>query len=142
VGSHGDHHLAEAYRSQIKARIQLNDKSLQTFAATVEHLAHRFPVSFPVGFIEREAAHVLVNGMKTENRTSTSSWAGICRSRRPSTRPESAKAAAGLSATLRVVKLVPPRNTFAINRAPQEQTNCILAVWKRRSPHKILWAEP
>jgi hypothetical protein len=36
-----DNELATAYRSQLKARIQLSSESLQEFAAAVEQLAYR-----------------------------------------------------------------------------------------------------
>ena len=37
----GDHHLAAAYWSQIKARVQASSETLQEFAAAVQQLAHR-----------------------------------------------------------------------------------------------------
>jgi hypothetical protein len=59
----GDHQLAAAYRSQLKAIVQTSDKILQEFAAAVEHLAHRARVGLPVGFIQTEAAHAFNDGV-------------------------------------------------------------------------------
>ena len=51
----GDHQLTAVYRSQLKARTQANDETLQEFAAAVEQLAHRAFVGLPVNFIQTEA---------------------------------------------------------------------------------------
>jgi hypothetical protein len=54
----------EIYRSQLKARIQLSGESLQGFAPAVEQLAHRALVGLPLDFIQREAAHAVIHGVK------------------------------------------------------------------------------
>jgi hypothetical protein len=60
----GDHQLAAAYRSQFKARVQMSGKTLQKFAAAVERLAQRALVGLPVGFIQTEAAHAFIDGVR------------------------------------------------------------------------------
>jgi hypothetical protein len=40
-GRCGDHRLAAAYRSHLKARFHKSSVALQEFAVTVKHLAHR-----------------------------------------------------------------------------------------------------
>jgi hypothetical protein len=51
----GDHQLAVAYRSHLKARVQTSGETLQEFAAAVEQLAHWALVGLPVGHIQTEA---------------------------------------------------------------------------------------
>jgi hypothetical protein len=63
-GRYGDSQLAAAYRAQLKARTQLIGESLQEFAAAVEQLAHRTLVGQPLDFIQREAAHTFVDGVR------------------------------------------------------------------------------
>lgn len=60
----GDHQLAAAYRSQFRARVQTSSKTLHKFAAAVERLAQRALVGLPVGFIQTEAAHVFIDGVR------------------------------------------------------------------------------
>jgi len=60
----GDHQLAAAYRSQLKTRMQANEETLQEFAAAVEQLAHRAFVGLPVNFIQTEAAHSFIDGLR------------------------------------------------------------------------------
>jgi hypothetical protein len=55
--------LAAAYPSQLKARIQLDGK-VTRFAAAVEQLAHRALVTYSVDFIQREADHAFVDGVR------------------------------------------------------------------------------
>lgn len=49
----GDHQLAAAYQSQLKARVQASGEMLQESAVAVMQLAHRGLVGFPVAFIQR-----------------------------------------------------------------------------------------
>jgi hypothetical protein len=63
-GRYGDHHLAAVNRAQLKARIQLIGESQQTFAAAVEQLAHWALVGLPVDLIQREAAHIFIDGVR------------------------------------------------------------------------------
>jgi len=63
-GRFGDHQLAAAYRSHLKARVQASGKTLQEFAAAVEQLAHRALVGLPVAFIQTEAAHSFIDGIR------------------------------------------------------------------------------
>jgi hypothetical protein len=60
----GDHQLVAAYRSQLKARMQVGDETLQEFAAAVEQLAHQAFVRLLVTFIQTEAAHSFVDGVQ------------------------------------------------------------------------------
>jgi hypothetical protein len=60
----GDHQLAAAYRSQLKARVQKSGETLQEFAAAVEQLAHQALVGRPVGYIQTEAAQAFINGIR------------------------------------------------------------------------------
>jgi hypothetical protein len=55
-GRHWDHQLAAAYRSQLKARTQLNDEFLQEFAAAIEEFTHWALVSLPEYYIIRRQA--------------------------------------------------------------------------------------
>jgi hypothetical protein len=48
----GDHQLAAAYRSHLKARVQTGGETLQEFTAAVEQLAHGALVGLPVGHIQ------------------------------------------------------------------------------------------
>jgi hypothetical protein len=63
----GDHQLAMVYRSQLKARVQMSDETLQEFAEAVEQLPHRAPV----GFIQTEAAHAFIDGVRDRKVKST-----------------------------------------------------------------------
>jgi len=54
----GDHQLAAAYRSQLKARVQASGE------ATVEQLAHRALVGLPVACVQTEAAHSFIDGIR------------------------------------------------------------------------------
>jgi hypothetical protein len=49
----GDHQLAAAYRSQLKARVQISGETLQEFVAAAEQLAHLALVELPLAFIVR-----------------------------------------------------------------------------------------
>jgi hypothetical protein len=60
----GDHQLAPSYRSQLKARAQASGETLQEFAAAVEQLVHRAFVGLPVAFIQAEAAHSFIDGVR------------------------------------------------------------------------------
>jgi hypothetical protein len=60
----GDHQLAAAYRLHLKARVQMSSETLQEFAAAVEQLAHRALVGLPVGYIQMEAAHACIDGVR------------------------------------------------------------------------------
>jgi hypothetical protein len=60
----GDHQLAAAYRSHLKARVQSGGETLQEFAAAVEQLAHRALVGLPEGHIQTEAAHAIIDGIR------------------------------------------------------------------------------
>ena len=51
-GRFGDHQLAAAYRSQLKARVQASSETLQEFAAAVKQLVHQALVGLPVAFIQ------------------------------------------------------------------------------------------
>jgi hypothetical protein len=46
------------------ATIQLSGESLQEYVVAVEQLAHRALVGLPVDFIQSEAAHSFVDGVK------------------------------------------------------------------------------
>jgi hypothetical protein len=60
---YGDHQLTAAYRAQPKTRVQTSSDTLQEFAAAVEQLVHRAN-GLPVGFIQTEAAHALIDGVR------------------------------------------------------------------------------
>jgi DNA repair exonuclease SbcCD ATPase subunit len=49
----GDHQLAAAYRSRLKARVQTGGETLQEFAAAIEQLAHRALVGLPSATFRR-----------------------------------------------------------------------------------------
>jgi hypothetical protein len=53
-----------AYQFQLKARIQLSGESLQEFVAAVKQLVHWALVRLPVDFIQREATHAFVDGVR------------------------------------------------------------------------------
>jgi hypothetical protein len=56
--------LAAAYQVHLKARILLIGESLQEFAAAIEQSVHHALVGLPMGFIQIEAAHTFINGMR------------------------------------------------------------------------------
>jgi hypothetical protein len=60
----GDHQLAAAYRSHLKARVQTGGETLQEFSAAVEQLAHRAFVGLREGHIQTEAAHAFIDGIR------------------------------------------------------------------------------
>jgi hypothetical protein len=59
----GDHQLAAAYRSYLKARLRTSGETVQEFAAAIEQLAQRALVRLPVGYIQTEAAHAFIDGV-------------------------------------------------------------------------------
>jgi hypothetical protein len=63
-GHNGDHQLAAAYCSQLKARIQLSSESVQAFATGMKQFAHWALVSLPQHLVQREAAYVFVDGIR------------------------------------------------------------------------------
>jgi hypothetical protein len=63
-GRYGDHQLAAAYCSWLKARIQLSSESLQVFATGMKQFAHWALVSLPQHLIQREAACAFVDGIR------------------------------------------------------------------------------
>ena len=60
----GDHQPAAAYRSQLITRVQMSGETLQEFGAALEQLAHRALVGLPVAFIQTEAAHAFIDGIR------------------------------------------------------------------------------
>jgi hypothetical protein len=60
----GDHQLAAANRSQLKARVQRGCETVQEFAASVEQLVHRSFVGLPADHIQTEAAHAFIDGIR------------------------------------------------------------------------------
>jgi hypothetical protein len=60
----GDHQLAADYRSQLKVRLQASGDTLQEFAAAVEQVAHRGLVGVPVAFVQTQAAHAFIDGVR------------------------------------------------------------------------------
>jgi hypothetical protein len=63
-GRYGDHQLAAAYCSRLKARIQLSSESLQVFATGLKQFAHWVLVSLPQHLIQRETACAFVDGIR------------------------------------------------------------------------------
>jgi hypothetical protein len=63
-GHYRDHKLAVAYRSQLKARIQLRDDSLQELAVAKKPLDHYTLASLPGNFIQKDAACAFVDGLR------------------------------------------------------------------------------
>jgi ribosomal protein L34E len=63
-GRFGDHQLAAAYRSHLKARVQTGGETVQEFAVAFEQLAHCAFVGLPEGHIQTEAAHAFIDGMR------------------------------------------------------------------------------
>jgi hypothetical protein len=53
-----------AYWSQLKAKVQTSGEMLQEFATAVEQLAHRTFVGLPLAFIQTEAAHSFIDGVR------------------------------------------------------------------------------
>ena len=54
------------YWSHLKTRVQMSSELLQEFAAAMEQLTHRVLVSFPVTFIQTEAYHAFINGVRDQ----------------------------------------------------------------------------
>jgi hypothetical protein len=42
----------------------MSDETLQEFTAALEQLAHRALVGLPVAFIQKEAAHAFIDGVR------------------------------------------------------------------------------
>jgi hypothetical protein len=109
-GRFGDHQLAAAYRSQLKARVQTSGVTLQEFDAAVEQLAHQALVGLPVGYIQTEAAHAFIKGMRDREVKQHLLMGG---DRTPNEaliqalKLEEAKAAAWPTARMRQVTIVP-----------------------------------
>jgi hypothetical protein len=60
----GDHQLAAAYRSQLKARVLTSGETLREFAAAVEKMARRALVGLPVAFMQTGGAHAFIDGLR------------------------------------------------------------------------------
>jgi hypothetical protein len=56
-----------AVHFQLKLRIQLIGETLKKSAATTRQLAHQALVQLPLQFIQREAAHVYVDGISDQD---------------------------------------------------------------------------
>jgi hypothetical protein len=100
----GDHQLAAAYRLQRTARVQVSSKTLQEFAAAVEQLAHRPLVGLPVAFIQTEAAHFFIDGLRDRELKQHLLMGGdrtLNEALNQALKLEAAKAAAGPPARLR-----------------------------------------
>jgi hypothetical protein len=63
-GCCGDHQLVAAYQSQPHAETLLSSRSPQEFAAAIEQMAHLAIIGLLEDFIQREAAHAIINGVK------------------------------------------------------------------------------
>jgi hypothetical protein len=123
----GDHQLAAAYRSQFKAMVQTSGETLQEFAAAVEQLAHRALVGLPLAFIQTEAAHAYIDGVRD--------WAvklhplmggdqNINQALNQALKLEAANAAAGSPARLRGLIGAPSRAKYPTARRPEVRTVC------------------
>jgi hypothetical protein len=94
----------------MKARTQLIGESLQEFAEAVEQVAHRALVGLPVEFIQREAAHTFVDGVRERQEKQHLLMGGdrsLNEALNHALKPVEAKAAAGPSARLRDVAQAP-----------------------------------
>jgi hypothetical protein len=63
-GHYREHKLAAAYRSQLKARIQLRDDSLQELAVAEKTLDHHTIAELPGDFTQKDAACAFVDGVR------------------------------------------------------------------------------
>jgi len=108
----GDHQLAAAYRSQLKARVQASSETLQEFAAAVEQLAHRAFVGLPVAFIQTEAAQSFIHGVRDRELKQHLLMGGdrtLNEALHQALKLEAAKAAAGSPARVRELTDAPDR---------------------------------
>jgi hypothetical protein len=95
----GDHQLAAAYRSHLKARVHTGRETLQEFAAAVEQLAHRAFIGLPVDHIQTEAAHAFIDGILDREVKQHLLLGGACtlnEARNQALRIEAARATASL----------------------------------------------
>jgi hypothetical protein len=59
-----EHHLEGTFPSQLKRRIKLVGKSLQEFAAAIDHLPHCAHIELPKHPISKEAGHAHTDGIR------------------------------------------------------------------------------
>jgi hypothetical protein len=115
----GDHQLAAAYRSQLKARSQASGETLQKSAAAVKQLAHRSFVCIPVAFIQTEATHSLIDGLREREVKQHLLMGGdrtLNEALNQALKLEAAQAVAGPPARLRVLNGVPARTSDPAGR--------------------------
>jgi hypothetical protein len=126
----GDHQLAVAYRSQLKARVQMSGETLQEFAEAVEQLAHRALVGLPVGLIHTEAAHASIDGVR-DRKVKQHLLMGADRTLNEALHQdfklEAAKAAAGPHTRLREVTRA---SSVTIPRPPQRRREGRPVYWQ------------
>jgi hypothetical protein len=103
----GDHKLAAAYRSRLKARVQTGGKKLQEFAAAVEQLAHRALVGLPTNHIQTEVAHAFIDGIRDRKVKQYLLMGGACALNDALNRALSIEAAAWPTARMREVTRIP-----------------------------------
>jgi hypothetical protein len=123
----GDHQLAAAYRSQLKARVQLNGETLQKVAAAVEQLAHRALVGLPVGFIQTEAANAFIDGVRDREVKQHLLMGGdrtLNEALNQALKLEAAKAAAAPPARLREVTRTPTTTQTTVERRRSGRPVC------------------
>jgi hypothetical protein len=125
----GDHQLAAAYRSHLKARVQTGGETLQEFAAAAEELAHQAFVGLPVDHIQTEAAHAFIDGVRDWEVKQNLLLGGACtlnEALNQALRIEAARATAWPTARLREVTRAP---TGRLPTPPE----------RRRSGRPVCW---
>jgi hypothetical protein len=124
----GDHQLAAAYRSHLKARVQTGVETLQEFAAAVEQLAHRALVGLPPGHIQTVAAHAFIDGIRDREVKQFLLLRGACtlnKALNQALKIEAAKAAAWPTSRMREVTRVPTaRPPTPPERRRSERPDC------------------
>jgi hypothetical protein len=129
----GDHQLAAAYRSQLKTRVQASGETLQEFAAAVEQLAHRALVGLPVGYIQTEAAHSFIDGVRDREVKQHLLLGGdrsLNEALNQALKLEAAKAAAGQPVRLREVTRAPTGGNESVDTRREGRPVC----WQCGSP--------
>jgi hypothetical protein len=126
-GRFGDHQLAAAFRSQFKARVQTSGETLQEFAAAVEQLAHRALVGLPLAFIQTEASHAFIDGVRDRELKQHLLMGGdrnLNEALNQAMKLEAAKEAAGATAKLRGLTGASPRANYPAERRRDARPVC------------------
>jgi hypothetical protein len=105
--------------------VQTGGETLQEFAAAVEQLVHRVLVGLPIGYIQTEAAHAFINGIRDREVKQHLLMGGdrtLNEALNQALKLEAAKAAAWPTARMREVTRVPTAST-RVPTPPERRRN-------------------